>query len=114
MLMNFGNMIFYNYVAFNFSDWIFQLGLQASSWATAAVANTWLDEEGLFKDLGAIEASTLILHDLDHQVCLYPLAISQKKGIQNAKLVPFKSCDHFLFCDHLEKFNKELVGFIEE
>ncbi|MEL7658413.1 MAG: alpha/beta fold hydrolase, partial [Bacillota bacterium] len=34
MLRNFGNMIFHNYVTPFLSDWIFQLGLQASSWAT--------------------------------------------------------------------------------
>ncbi len=114
MLRNFGSMIFHNFVTPTLSDWIFQLGLQASSWATAAVANTWLGEEGLFQDLKMIRVPTLILHGLDDQVCLYPLAIAQKNSIPNAKLVPFESCGHFLFYDQLEKFNKELVQFIEE
>lgn len=114
MIRNFGDMIFHNYVTPVLSDWIFQLGLQASSWATAAVANTWLNEEELFEDLGKIHVPTLILHGLNDQVCLYPLAIAQKNGIRNAKLVPFESCGHFLFYDQLEKFNKELVQFIEE
>lgn len=113
MLRDFGNMIFHNYVTSALSDWIFQLGLQASSWATAAIANTWLDEESLFKDLETIRVPTLILHGLNDRVCLYPLAIAQKKRIKNAKLVPFDSCGHFLFYDQLEKFNKELVQFIE-
>jgi non-heme chloroperoxidase len=112
MLRNFGNMIFHNYITAAFSDWIFNLGLQASSWATAAIANTWLDEE-LFRDLDAINVPTLILHGLDDQVCLYPLAVAQKNAIRNAKLVPFESCGHFLFYDQLEKFNNELVQFIE-
>jgi non-heme chloroperoxidase len=112
-LQNFGKMIFHNYVTPGISDWIFNLGLQAASWATAAVANTWLDEEGLFGDLGAIDAPTLILHGLNDQVCLYPLAIAQKNAIRNAELVPFKSCGHFLFYDQLEKFNQELVQFME-
>ena len=114
MLRNFGNMIFHNYVTPTLSDWIFQLGLQASSWATAAVANTWLEEEGLFNDLEMIHAPTLILHGLEDQVCLFPLAIAQKNGIRNAKLVPFESCGHFLFYDQLEKFNAEFVEFMEE
>lgn len=112
MLKRFGNMIFHNYISDGISDWIFQLGLQASSWATAAVANTWLNEE-LFQDLRAIRVPTLILHGLDDRVCLYPLAVEQQKGIQNAKLVPFESCGHFLFYDQLEKFNRELVQFME-
>ncbi len=114
MLKNFGNMIFHNYVTPEFSDWIFKLGLHAASWATAAVANTWLDEEGLFRDLETINVPTLILHGLDDNVCLYPLAVAQKNRIKNAKLVPFESCGHFLFYDQLEKFNKEFIQFIEE
>lgn len=114
MIKNFGNMIFHNFVTPSLSDWIFQLGLQASSWGTAAVANTWVEDEGLFQDLKKIFVPTLILHGLDDKVCLYPLAITQKDNIQNAKLVPFESCGHFLFYDQLEKFNKELVQFIEE
>lgn len=113
MLKNFGSMIFHNFVTPSLSDWIFHLGLQASSWATAAVANTWIGEV-LFNDLQEIHVPTLILHGLDDQVCLYPLAIAQKNAIRNAKIVPFESCGHFLFYDQMEKFNKELVGFLKE
>ncbi len=112
MLRNFGNMIFHNYVTPPLADWIFQLGLQASSWATAAIANTWL-QEVLFDDLGKINVPTLILQGVDDKVCLYPLAVAQKNGIPNSKLVPFDSCGHFLFYDQLDKFNKELMQFVE-
>lgn len=114
MLRNFGNMIFHNYVTPYLSDWIFNLGLEASSWATAAVANTWLDEEGLFKDLKTIKVPTLILHGLDDKVCLFRLAIAQNESIQGSKLVPFESCGHFLFYDRMDKFNDELVKFAQE
>jgi len=114
MLRNFGNMIFHSYVTPALSDWIFDLGLQAASWATVAIAYAWLNEEELFKDMAAIHVPTLILHGLNDKVCLYPLAIAQQRGIANAKLVPFESCGHFLFYDQLERFNKELVQFIEE
>ncbi len=113
-LREFGKMIFYNPVSEALSDWIFQLGLQAAGWATAAVANTWMGEEELFNDLGKINVPTVILHGLNDQVCLYPLAIAQKDGIRNAKLVPFENCGHFLFYDQREKFNQELVEFMEE
>jgi len=113
MLRDFGNMIFFNRVSAPFSDWIFQLGLQAASWSTAAIANTWLDEERLFNDLTTINVPTLILHGLDDQVCLFPLAIAQNKGILSSKLVPFKQCGHFLFYDQMNQFNKELVEFTQ-
>ncbi|SFG55117.1 non-heme chloroperoxidase [Desulfotomaculum arcticum] len=113
-LRDFGNMIFHNYVSEPLSDWIFQLGLQAAGWSTAAIANTWLDEEGLFNDLKTIKVPTLILHGINDQVCLFPLAIAQNKSIKNSKLVPFESCGHFLFYDQRERFNRELIQFIEE
>ncbi|MEI6100350.1 MAG: alpha/beta hydrolase [Eubacteriales bacterium] len=113
MLRGFGKMIFHNPVSPALADWIFGLGLDAASWSTAAIANTWLGEERLFDDLKTIDVPTLILHGLNDQVCLYPLAQAQKSSIKNAKLVPFKSCGHFLFIDQRERFNKELMQFIE-
>lgn len=113
MLRNFGNTIFYHRISAPLSDWIFQLGLQAASWSTAAIANSWLNEE-LFDDMAKIDAPTLILHGLNDQVCLYPLAVAQHKGIRNSKLVPFSQCGHFLFYDQLEQFNKELAAFTRD
>lgn len=114
MLRNFGSMLFYHRVSASFSDWIFQLGLQAASWSTASIANAWLNEEGLFDDLGKIRVPTLILHGYNDQVCLFPLAIAQNRGIANSKLVPLQQCGHFLFYDQLERFNKELVAFTQD
>jgi non-heme chloroperoxidase len=113
MIRDFGKKIFFHHVSAPLSDWIFQLGLQAANWSTAAIANTWLNEEALFSDLKTITVPTLILHGLNDQVCLFPLATAQKKSIKNAKLVPFKDCGHFLFYDQREKFNQELVNFTE-
>lgn len=114
MLKDFGNMIFFQHITKPFSDWIFQLGLQASGWATASIANTWLNEEGLFSDLEKIEVPTLILHGTHDKVCLFPLAIAQNNSIRNSKLIPFEYSGHFLFYDQRDKFNKELIKFIEE
>ena len=113
MLQGFGDMFFFQYITEPFSDWFFQLGLQAASWSTAAVANTWLEEEGLFSDLGRISVPTLILHGIHDKVCHFPLAEAQKEGIKNSKLVPFEYSGHGLFYDQRDKFNKELTQFIE-
>ena len=114
MLRGFGNMIFHNYVTEGITDWIYRLGLEAAGWATAAIANTWLDEEGLFKDLETIQVPTLILHGLNDKVCLFPLAEAQKNAIKNATLVALESCGHFLFYDQLDRVNKELAEFAGE
>lgn len=110
MLRNFGEIFFYNKVSQPFSDWFFQLGLQAASWSTIAVSNAWLREE-LFSDLGKIHVPTLILHGVHDQVCKYPLALAQHQGIKNSRLVPFENSGHGLFYDERDKFNAELSGF---
>lgn len=113
-LREFGSLIFYNPVSPALSDWVFQLGLLAASWATAAIANTWLGEEELFQDLKKIKVKTLILHGYEDKVCLFPLAEAQHESIKNSKLVPFKNCGHFLFYDQMKKFNEEVIAFAKD
>lgn len=113
MLQEFGNMFFFQYVTEPFSDWFFQLGLQAAGWSTAKLAKS-LRDESLFSDLGKIRVPTLILHGIHDRICPFPLAVAQKEGIKNSKLVPFKNSGHGLFWEQRDKFNKELTQFIEE
>jgi len=112
MLRDFGKTFFYQKVSEAFEDWFFQLGLQAASWSTIAIANAWLVEE-LFFDLPRIHVPTLILHGIHDQVCLFPLAIAQNRGIKNSKLIPFENSGHGLFYDERDKFNRELLQFID-
>ncbi|MBN1052461.1 alpha/beta hydrolase [Clostridium botulinum] len=114
MLQGFGDMFFFQHITKPFSDWFFQLGLQAAGWATAATANSWLDEESLFFDLEKISVPTLILHGIHDKVCLFPLAESQRQRIKNSKLIAFEDSGHGLFYDQRDKFNEELAQFIEE
>lgn len=111
MLREFGDMFFFQYITQPLSDWFFQLGLQASGWATAQCAMTFRDET-LFSDLEKIDVPTLILHGIHDKVCQYPLALAMEKGIKNSVLVPFKYSGHALFYEERDKFNKELAEFI--
>ena len=113
MLREFGDTFFFQHVSQAFSDWFFQMGLQAAGWSTAAVSAAWIDEE-LFSDLEKIHVPTLILHGIHDKVCLFPLAIAQNEGIRDSKLIPFKYSGHGLFYDERDKFNKELTQFIKE
>jgi non-heme chloroperoxidase len=113
MLRGFGNMIFFQYKTAQFMDWIFQIGLQAAGWATAAVANTWLDEENLFYDMKTVNVPTVILQGVHDKVILFPVSTALRDGIRNAKLVPFDESGHFLFLDEKEKFNREVAQFVE-
>jgi non-heme chloroperoxidase len=111
MLQSFEDLFFFQHITRPFSDWFFQLGLQAAGWSTAAVAASFRDES-LFSDLETIQVPTIILHGIHDKVCLFPLALAQKNGIQNAKLVPFEQSGHGLFWEERDKFNRELAQFI--
>jgi len=111
MLQDFGENFFFLKVTKPFSDWFFQLGLEAASWSTIEVAKTWLKEE-LFWDLDQIHVPTLILHGLHDKIVLYPLAVAQHDRIKNSRLITFEHSGHGLFYDQMNKFNEILARFI--
>lgn len=112
MLRDFGNQFFFRHVTDTFSNWFLQLGLEASGWATAAIAKTWLGEEQLFSDLEKINKPTLIMHGIHDNVCHFALGKAQHEGIKHSKLVPFQSSGHGLFLDEKHRLNEELAKFI--
>jgi len=113
MLRDFGDIFFFQHITEPLSDWFFQLGLQAAGWATADIANTWINEV-LFSDLGKINVPTLIIHGIHDKVVPFPLGEIQKESIRNSKLIPFEFSGHATFYDQKDKFNEELTRFIEE
>ncbi|MDF2511183.1 MAG: non-heme haloperoxidase family protein [Herbinix sp.] len=112
MLQDFGNLFFYQYITGAFSEWFFQLGLQAAGWSTAAIAETWI-REVLFADLETICIPTLIIHGIHDKVVPYQLGEVQHKMIRNSKLRPFEFSGHASFYDQKDEFNETLVKFIE-
>lgn len=110
MLRGFGNIFFYKKVSQPLSDWLFNMGLRAASWATIAISKGWLVEE-LYDDLPKIHVPTLILHGVHDQVVPFALGETQHKEIRNSNFVPFEHSGHGLFYDEMEKFNFELVQF---
>ncbi len=112
MLLDTAPMFFFKPITKALSDWFFQLGFMAANWATAECAKTFRDES-LFNDLPQIQVPTLILHGIHDRVCLFPLAKVMEKSIKNSRLVPFEYSGHSLFFEEKDKFNMELVKFIE-
>lgn len=113
MLYNFGKIFFYKKISKPFSDWFFSLGVQAAGWSTAAIANTWIEDEGLFEDMKKISTPTLILQGVHDKVVLPELSQEQNKLIKGSKLIKFEDSGHGLFYDEKDKFNKEVMYFIE-
>jgi len=112
MLRNFGDRFFFQHISQAFSDWFFQLGLQAAGWATAAIAKTWMNEV-LFADMETIHVPTLIIHGIHDKVVPFQLGEIQHRMIPNSRLVPFEFSGHGVFYDQKEKFNDLLVRFVE-
>ena len=112
MLREFGDMFFFKHTSQAFSDWFFQLGLQASGWATAEIAKTWI-KEVLFDDMKAIKVPTLIIHGIHDKVVPFKLGEIQHKMIPNSVIVPLQFSGHGSFYDQKDEFNDILVRFIE-
>ena len=68
----------------------------------------------MFSDLETINVPTLIIHGIHDKVVLFELGEIQNQCIRNSKLVPFKYSGHGSFYDQKEKFNEELMKFVEE
>lgn len=113
MLYDFGKIFFHKKITKPFSDWFFSLGLQAAGWSTAAIANTWIEDEGLFQDMKEICIPTLILQGVHDKVVLPELSEQQEKLIEESNLIKFEKSGHGLFYDEKDKFNKEVINFVE-
>ena len=61
-----------------------------------------------------INVSTLIIHGIHDKVVPFSLGQIQNQSIVNSKFVPFEFSGHASFYDEQDRFNEELVKFIEE
>ncbi|HML37963.1 MAG TPA: alpha/beta hydrolase [Bacillota bacterium] len=111
MLRNFGDTFFYKHISQAFSDWFFNMGLQAAGWSTAAIARMWL-KEVFFSDLQSIHIPTLIIHGIHDKIIPFDLAEIQHELIRDSILVPFQYSGHGVFYDQKDEFNKVLADFI--
>jgi len=89
MLKNFGDRFFFQRTSQAFSNWFFQLGLQAAGWATAAIAKTWINESIVCR-YGSYSCATLIIHGIHDKVVPFQLGEIQQRMIRNSRLVPFE------------------------
>ncbi|RDW19955.1 alpha/beta fold hydrolase [Oceanobacillus chungangensis] len=102
---------FFQYITSSFSEWFFQLGLQAAGWSTAAIIITLRDEK-LYADLQKILVPTLIVHGVHDKVIPFAQAQEINQKIKNSQLVPFHYSGHGSFWEERDKFNQLLGQFI--
>lgn len=113
MLRNFGARFFFQHTSEAFNDWFFQIGLKAAGWATAAVAQTWINEV-LFDDLETITVPTLIMQGVHDLIVPFQLAEHQHRLIKNSRLATFEYSGHGVFYDQKDEFNQLLMRFVED
>jgi non-heme chloroperoxidase len=102
---------FFQYISRPFSDWFFQLALQAAGWSTAAIIRTLRDER-LDADLPKIHIPTLIIHGVHDKVIPFSQAEELNQKISNSRLVPFRYSGHGPFWEERDKVNRLLMKFV--
>ena len=93
--------------------WLGSIQAQASPYAMGEALKTLRDSD-LREDLKNINIPTLILHGKLDKICSYELAEQMHAAIAHSKLIAFEKSGHALFIEELEKFNAELIQFVQQ
>lgn len=126
---DFGNIFFKDSTAVSpqLLDWFQSLGMEASPHATSACLAILRDSD-LREDIPSVNVPTVLFHGLHDQICPFELAETMTApseailagaelaagGIRGAKLIRFENSGHALFYEERDKFNVELIKFIEK
>lgn len=113
MMRDVTDTFFFRYITESFSDWFFQLGLQAAGWSTKAVIKMLRDEK-LYTDLPKLSAPAFIIHGIHDKVIPFAQAEELHQSIRNSQLIPFHYSGHGPFWEEREKFNRILTQCIGE
>lgn len=112
MMRSVTEQFFFQFISEPFSDWFFHLGLQAASWSTAAVIGM-LRDETLDADVDRVTVPTFIAHGVHDRVIPYAQAEALHRRIPISQLVPFAYSGHGPFWEERDRFNSQLVQFID-
>ncbi|MEO6228605.1 MAG: alpha/beta hydrolase [Ferruginibacter sp.] len=94
-------------------NWLGAINLEASAYATTQSLIA-LRETDLRSELSKIKIPTAIFHGVKDKICEFALAEQMQKGIKNSYIVPFENSGHGLFIEEFEKFNFELIKFMQK
>jgi non-heme chloroperoxidase len=94
-------------------NWLGGINIEASPYA-ATQSLIALRDTDLRAELSKINIPTIIFHGVKDKICEFALAEQMQKGIKNAEIVRFENSGHGLFVEEREKFNSELIKFIQK
>ena len=143
LIADFGKQLFKDYTVITpqLLDWFQSLGMEASPHATASCLATLRDSD-LREDIHSVQVPSILFHGLHDQICPFKLSEMMTLpaevmptgelamaagsgsitagttpaaiGIRGAKLISFENSGHALFYEERDKFNAELINFIEK
>jgi non-heme chloroperoxidase len=97
----------------NIFDWLAGIQFQSSQYAMEQGLIVIRDSD-LRANLNNITIPTAIFHGKLDKLCPYHLAEQLHQGIADSKLIAFENSGHALFLEEREKFNAELISFIND
>ena len=107
----FGGLVFFNPVSPEFSEWLEDVGLDASPYAAVRGLEE-IQTRDLTSELRHISIPTLICHGVHDQVVPFALGQQQQQLIKGATLVPFENSGHGLFFEEKDLLNQSLATFV--
>lgn len=114
LLENFGKIFGASETALpvGIANWLGGINIEASPYATTQSLIALRDTD-LRDELSEINIPTAIFHGSKDLICEFALAEQMHQGIKNSYIVKFENSGHGLFIEELEKFNTELLAFLQ-
>lgn len=115
LLENFGKIFAASETALSqgIANWLGGINIEASPYATTQSLIALRDTD-LRSELSKIKIPTAIFHGAKDAICEFALAGQMHQGIKNSYIVKFEESGHALFIEELEKFNRELLAFLQQ
>lgn len=115
LLENFGKIFGASETALpaGIANWLGGINLEASPYATIQSLIALRDTD-LRSELPKVTIPTAIFHGTKDVICEFALAEQMHRGIKNSYIVKFENSGHGLFYEELEKFNAELLVFLQK
>lgn len=115
LLENFGKIFGASETALpaGIASWLGGINLEAFSYATTQSLIALRDTD-LRDELSKINIPTAIFHGAKDVICEFALAEQMHQGIKDSYIVTFENSGHGLFIEELEKFNTELLAFLQK
>jgi non-heme chloroperoxidase len=96
-----------------FLDWLGRMELEADPHSTIESIKS-VAATDLTGKLDLIKVPTLIMHAVQDHTVPFAVAEALHNGIKNSTLVPFEHSGHGIFYEEKDKYNQEIINFVNQ